>query len=272
MQLPDGAPEPVKKRGTMAGSVESVCTPVVGSEADDTPEPGAITFRERKARLSIVAGLMASHTLAVNVVCHKGVASGGKAVMPVTTVHPAEHVSVAAELCPAVSTCDGDRYQNTAPLVLVPVRVPVTGVVMVNSTDPVRIWHGVTLLQLVPSLCTEGELLLTAKSPTEANPAPVVPPIRLQVFGDVQPYKFWPAGAFVLKNASPTEQEDGIVVPALAGLVETAPEKSTSFDWVARSTWVWPSANAMAANKSMIDLTIRQDWFIVFIVVHHQRL
>jgi len=112
----------------------------------------------------------------------------------------------------------------------------VTGVVIVNSTDPVRIWHGITMLQLVPTLCTEGEVLLAAKSPSDAIPAPVAPPIRLHVFGDVQPYKFWPAGAFVLKNASPTEQEAGIAVPALAGLVEMASEKSTFFDWVARST------------------------------------
>jgi hypothetical protein len=220
----------------MVGSVVSVWMPVVGSEADDTPEPGAITFLDRKARLSIVAGLMASHTLPVNVLCHKGVASGGKAVMPVTAVHPAEHVSVDAELCPAVSTCDGDRYQNTVPLVTVPVRVPVTGVVIVNNTDPVRIRHGVTLLQPAPSVCIEAEVLLAAKSPKEDVTSPVVPPIRLHVFGDVQPYKFWPADAFVLKNASPTEQEIGITVPALAGLVEIAPEKSTSFDWVARST------------------------------------
>jgi hypothetical protein len=213
--------------------------PVVGSEDDEMPEPGAITFRERKARLSIVAGLIAPHALAVNVVCHKGVASGGKAVMPVTTVHPAEHVSVAEELCPAVSTCDGDRYQNTVPLVLTPLRLSVTGAVIVNSIAPVRIWHGVALLQPAPSVCTEAEVLLAAKSPScDARPAPPVPPIWLHVFVDVQPYKFWPAGAFVLKNASPTEQEGGITVPALAGLVEMAPEKSTSFDWVARSTWV----------------------------------
>ena len=214
----------------MVGSAESVWMPVVGSEVDDTPGPGAITFRERKARLSIVAGLIASHTSAVNVVCHNGVASGGKAVTPVATVHPAEHESVATVLCPAVSTCDGDRYQNTVPLVLIPVRVAVTGVVIVNSTDPVRIWHGVPLLQPVPSVCAEGEVLLAAKSPSAPDPAPVIPPIRLHVLGDVQPYKFWPADAFVLKNASPRVHKGGIAVPALAGLVKVAPEKSTFFD------------------------------------------
>ena len=45
MHVPAGAPEPVKNLGTMVASVESVWMPVVGSEADDTPEPGAITFR-----------------------------------------------------------------------------------------------------------------------------------------------------------------------------------------------------------------------------------
>jgi len=244
--------------------------PVVGSETDDTPEPGTITFRERKARLSIVAGLRASHTLDVNVVCHKGVASGGKVAMPEATMHPAEHVSVAVELCPAVSTCDGDRYQNTVPFALVPLRLSVTGAVIVNSTEPVRIWHGVALLQSAPSVCTEAEVLLAPKSPSCESIA--APPIRVHVFVDVQPYKFWPAGAFVLKNASPRVQEAGIAVPALAGLVEMAPEKSTFLDWLARSSWVWESANAEAASKEIIVPTIRRDCFIVFIVVHHQRL
>ena len=207
-----------------------------GSETDDTPGPGTITFLERNARLSMVAGLIASHAFAVNVVCHKGVASGGNAVMPVTTVHPAEHVSVAPELCPAVSSCDGDRYQNTVPLVLVPLSVAVTGAVIVNNTDPVRIWHGLALLQPAPSVCTGAEGMLAAKSPTcEAISGP---PIWLHVFVDVQPYKFWPAGASVLKNTSPRLHDSGIAVPALAGLVKMAAEKSTFFAWVARSTWV----------------------------------
>jgi len=184
----------------------------------------------------MVAGLIASHAFAVNVVCHKGVASGENAVMPVTTVHPAEHVSVAPELCPAVSSCDGDRYQNTVPLVLVPLNVAVTGAVIVNSTDPVRIWHGLALLQPAPSVCAGAEGMLAAKSPTcEAISGP---PIWLHVFVDVQPYKFWLAVAFVLKNTSPTLQVGGIAVPALAGLVNIAPEKSTFFAWVARSTCV----------------------------------
>jgi hypothetical protein len=218
----------------------------------------------------MVAGLMTSHTLAVNVVCHKGVASAGRLVIPLTTVHPAEQVSVAAELCPAVSTCDDDRYQNTVPFALVPVRVPVTGVVIVNTTGPIRILQGVALLQ-------PAEVLLAAKSPScDALPTPS---ILLHVFVEVQPYMFWPAGAFVLKNASARLQEGGITVPAFAGLVEMAPEKSTFFDWTARSTWVWPSATVMAANRNIInlaanivDLAIRRDCFVLFIVVHHHRL
>ena len=208
--------------------------PVVGSETDDTPEPGAITFREIKARLSMVAGSIPSHTLDVKVVCHNGVASGGKDVIPEAIEQAAEHVSVEPELCPAVSTCDGDRYQNTVPLVLTPLRLSVTGAVIVNSTDPVRIWHGVTVLQLAPSICTEADVLATAKSPS-CDPVPAAPS-GLQVFADVQPYRFWPAAASVLKNTSPTVQEDGIAVPALAGLVKRAAEKSTFFDWAARST------------------------------------
>jgi hypothetical protein len=79
---------------------------------------------------------------AVKVVCQRGTESTGNAVIPVATLHPVEQVSVALELCPAVNTCAEDRYQYTVPLEEVPLRVAVTGAVIVNTCVPRRIWHG----------------------------------------------------------------------------------------------------------------------------------
>ena len=60
-------------------------------------------------------------------------------MIPVTVLHPEEHVTVAAELCPAVRISADDRYQNTVPLTLVPVSVAVTAAVIVNTAAPTRI-------------------------------------------------------------------------------------------------------------------------------------
>src|ERR1700733_12724765 len=100
----------------------------------------------------MLARLIGSHTLVVNVVCHRGTESGGNDVTPVTTLHPEEQVRVVPELCPAVRICDDDRYQKTVPLLLVPLRVKVTGTVIVNNAVPTRIWHGVVLLHAAPSV------------------------------------------------------------------------------------------------------------------------
>ena len=83
--------------------------------------------------------MIASHTLEVNVVCHKGIESGGNEVIPLATAQPEEHVIVAALLCPAIKICDDDRYQNTVPVVTVPDKVAVTGAVIENIAVPVRI-------------------------------------------------------------------------------------------------------------------------------------
>jgi hypothetical protein len=228
--LLEGGPLPAEYRGTVVGSVVSVWMPVVGSVTDDTPEPALITFLDRKARLSIAAGLIASQVLAVKVVCHNGVESGGKPAVLDATEHPTEHVSVAAELYPAVNVCDEDRYQNTVPAALVPLRVRVTGAVSVNITEPVRIWHGVELLHPAPIVCTVGEVSVAAKSascdafPTPPPPEPVV---WLHVFAAAHKYTFCPAAALVLKNISPIEHVDGRVEPTFEGVVEGAPEKST---------------------------------------------
>jgi hypothetical protein len=58
----------------------------------------------------------------------------------------------------------------------------------------------------------------------------------------VQTYKFDPAGALVLKNASPIEHVPGMEVPALNGLVVLAELKSMLLLCVLRSTSVWPRA------------------------------
>jgi len=62
-------------------------------------------------------------------------------------------------------------------------------------------------------------------------PPPLPPPCTVQVLGaEVQTYTLAPAGASVLRNISPIEQVAGSCVPALAGLVEAAPEKSIGTD------------------------------------------
>src|SRR5579872_3745306 len=116
---------------------------------------------------------MTSHTFEVNVVCHKGSESGGKDVIPAATLHPAEQESVAPVLCPAVNTCEDDKYQNTVPLVAVPVMVSVTGATITKNAVPVRIWQGVAPLHNAPSVCTVPEVLFTLKSRScDAIPAP----------------------------------------------------------------------------------------------------
>jgi hypothetical protein len=51
------------------------------------------------------------------------------------------------------------------------------------------------------------------------------PPNGVQVFGLVQPYPFWSAGALVLKNASATKHVAGKSPPDL-NRIDAAPEKS----------------------------------------------
>src|SRR5712691_2711360 len=85
------------------------------------------------ARLSM-AGVLASHTPAVKVVCQSGITSGGNARTGTATLHPAEQVSVDAELWPAVNCPGAATYQNTVPLELVPLIVRVT------------LWNDVTAL------------------------------------------------------------------------------------------------------------------------------
>ena len=161
-------------------------------------------------------------------------------MIPVATLQPAEQVSVAVELCPAVSTCEDDKYQNTIPLVVVPLRVAVTGAVMTKKVAPVRIKQGVVPLHNAPSVCIVPEVLLTLKSSNwAAIPAPApFPPSWLQKFVAVHPYRFWPAGALLSKNISPVEHVAGIAVLTFDGFVELAPEKSTCFDWEAMLIWV----------------------------------
>ena len=103
------------------------------------PEPGAITSLAYIARLSIAKKLIESHKLELNVVCHNGTESGGNAVIPMTVLHPEEHVTVAAELCPAVSISADDRYQNTVPFPFVPLSAALAGTVIVNTAVPMRI-------------------------------------------------------------------------------------------------------------------------------------
>ena len=65
-----------------------------------------------------------------------------------------------------------------------------------------------------------------------------------------QPYRLEPAGAFVLKNISPAEQEAGRDVPVLRGRVELAAEKSTLLLCVRKSMAVWPNPRPAASAAS----------------------
>jgi hypothetical protein len=55
------------------------------------------------------------------------------------------------------------------------------------------------------------------------------PPCTDQILVAVQPYRFAPAAASVLKKVSPIEQVAGNAVPAFDGLVDVAKLKSTLF-------------------------------------------
>jgi hypothetical protein len=71
------------------------------------------------------------------------------------------------------------------------------------------------------------------------SPASVVAPdCSVQELSAVQAYRFDPAAALVLKNASPTEQVAGRTVPDLNGLVVFAELKSMLLLCVLRSTSV----------------------------------
>lgn len=69
-------------------------------------------------------------------------------------------------------------------------------------------------------------LLIMPFVPGSARPAELWP-IKDQVLGAEQPYKFCPAVPLVLKNRSPVEQVEGSVVPTRVGRVSVALEKST---------------------------------------------
>jgi hypothetical protein len=106
-------------------------------------------------------------------------------------------------------------------------------------------------------------LLNAAQSPGLTLPPPNhrFDPSRLHVLAAVQPYRFCPAGAAVLKNVAPTEHVVGSTVPVFEGLVETADEKSTLLVCVRRSIMVWacstgsPPSNA-SCSQTRIDFMI----------------
>ena len=70
---------------------------------------------------------------------------------------------------------------------------------------------------------TTVALVVPVTSPARAG----APDCNVQEFCAVHAYQFDPAGAFDLKNASPTPQVAGSTVPDLNGLVVAALLKST---------------------------------------------
>jgi len=92
--------------------------------------------------------------------------------------------------------------------------------------------------------------------------APVTSPARngdpdwmVQELVAVQAYQFEPAGALLLKNASPIPHVAGSAVPDLNGLVAVAAVKSTLLLCVRRSTRVW--ALATHADRAAARMAFR---------------
>ena len=152
----------------------------------------------------------------------------------------------------------------------VPESVAAAGDVIEKITPPVRIWHEVAPLHPAPMVCTDALVSVALKSlscaATCAPPPPPPPVSWLQVFVAVHPNKFWPAGEVVSKKSSPCEQRAGTTVPIFAGFVETALLKSTSLVWVAISTCVWAQAKGTDVSKNTIEVPIRPECFMEFIL------
>jgi hypothetical protein len=105
-------------------------------------------------------------------------------------------------------------------------------------------------------------LLNCAQSPELTVPPPNkrLDPSKVHVLVAVQPYRFCPAGADMLKNVAPTEQDVGSTAPVCDGLVDVAAEKSTLLACVRKSTNVW--ASNMASVPSKASNARRQDDFM----------
>ena len=88
------------------------------------------------------------------------------------------------------------------------------------------------------------------------------PPLStVQLFAAVQPYRFWPGAASLLKKLSPMAQVAGRIVPVLKGLVAAALEKSTPLVCDFRSTWVVCAAageSAMQSEPAVVNTHVRR--------------
>jgi hypothetical protein len=104
---------------------------------------------------------------------------------------------------------------------------------------PKRALQGAVLVQVPPMVSTVVLVAATMKSgsvaldpaplPPLLPPLPPLPPLsRVHVLVEVHPYKLVPAAALNRKNICPVVQVAGNAVPVFMGLVDTAPEKSTS--------------------------------------------
>jgi hypothetical protein len=104
-------------------------------------------------------------------------------------------------------------------------------------------------VSLVPTMAPTGavtaEVVLTPVrttipfEPGSPSPAGALVDSGTQVFTAVQPYKFCPDAASVLKKRSPGEHVPGRAVPVFTGLVKGALVKSMFLPCVARLIWVF---------------------------------
>jgi hypothetical protein len=135
-----------------------------------------------------------------------------------------------------------------------PVRVAVALFKKEYVLEPARTLHGVLAVQLAPIVST----VLLVWDTTSVLGVVAAPPLpcRLHAFVAVHTYRLLPGTAVVRRYTSPVPQLVGNADPLLAGLVETAPEKSTAFDWFLRSIRVCPiAAHTQMANTPTLILT-----------------
>jgi hypothetical protein len=98
----------------------------------------------------------------------------------------------------------------------------------------------------------------------DGAPLPVVTFMLLEplsathVFALEQPNNAAVVGGFSSKKTSPPVHAGGKDTPTFTGLVDTADEKSTSFDWVRRSIWVVCACTAIATPSRVRSTRLKK--------------
>src|SRR6185437_4162574 len=112
---------------------------------------------------------------------------------------------------------------------------------------PTRTLQGEEAPQFAPMLRTVADAVSVRVFGAEPPP----PAWTLHVFELVQIKTFWPGGLLKRTYTAPAEQLVGRNVPACAGLVFGAAEKSTSRPWLCRLICVCDHATAAVTPRNM---------------------